>query len=262
MSNRPVSPLATAATSTYAPKNVEHMFDHFTGSETGHGKQISAESTPHLLMAQSSQRAGSPATREELLAVKTAQMVADHIADSAYKAMTRLGDEFSPASFIVEAGRAAAGLLAPALQPLTAAQRAAVVDRAVDPTSCDESLDLILDGIGQMLRTYARYLKRPGWTCLQDIGCDYLDGRVIAWVKDGYVVLDLLHTDVPDPDDEAQADELRDVFAYMLNLSDAFGVEFYPTRTPSLARLYTWHDEWWPMGGKHGCGFDCTSDAA
>ncbi len=248
MLNRPVSSLATAALSAYARNKIEHTFDARSGSETGHVVQNPTEFTPRLLTIQSSQRAGSPASREELFAVKTAQMVADDIAESALDAMTLQGDEFCPASFILTTARAAAGWLSEALEPLNVTQRAMVVDRAVDPTYHDESLDLILDGIGRMLHAFAqRFTTGHGdWTCVREYGCDYLEQRVVAWqAPDGFTELHLLDFNVATASDWGPSAEVRDICALMYRVFGCATLTVYPAHSPAQARFYVEQDEWY-----------------
>ncbi|ROR90977.1 hypothetical protein [Nocardioides aurantiacus] len=179
--------------------------------------------------------------------MKTAQVVAEDIVESAYEAMTVDGDEFDPASFILTAARDAASVLAEVLAPLSQASRAMVVDLAVEPTRNARWLDSLLGGIATILHAFAqRFTLGDGtWACVRNYGCAYLESRVVAWqAADGHTQLHLLDTDVPTPDDLARTDEVRDIFAAMARVFGSATLTLYPARCPAQARLYVAHDKW------------------
>lgn len=242
------SVLVTVDDRVYAPYNFEHKFDT-SGSEQTNVSQKHAESTPHLLTAKSRRGAVSPASREDMLAMKTAQLVSERVAREGRVTLSHLGREFALDAFVRQTARWVASLTVPTLQPLAPARRVQVAARAVDPTDYDEKLDLILDGVGRVLATYCHYLPDTRWMPLLNVMSGISDACVLGWRSpDGAVVLDLLDTLGPARAPDDHGDEIADVLRVGRHQfgPDLTAVRYLPAFTMSQARLYYPGGYWEP----------------
>ena len=240
--------LVTAARRVYAAKQFERLFD-IGGSEQTNAVQIQADPTPLLLTVQSRRGAACPVPRKDLLAVKTAQLVAEHLADEAHSEMSRLGREFNLNACVRRFLRSTATLMAPTLQPLSLTQRRTVAARVVNPRDNGEELDAVLDGIGRGLDAYCHFLPTVAWTHLPNDTFGTQDARVVGWRdRDGRAVVDLLDTLGPDRTVHDHAEEVAHVLAvarkqFGTNLT---AVRWLPTYAMRQARRYRPDGSWEP----------------
>lgn len=246
----PVQPLAISADALYAPRIIEQTFDVIEG-EQAHGPQNHAGFTPHLLTALSDGGAGSPASREDMLAVKTAQYVAADLADNIHAAIAASDTKFDHHSHVRHIARSVAAAMAPVLQPLPRDRRKHVAAMAVDPSDPHRALDLVLDGVGQVLDVYCDFLPSPMWAPLAagPMPDGTADARVLGWrIPSGEIALDLVDTVGPERSNAEHRHEVHDILRVA---TERFGCHFatlryLPAYAIAQARFYWPEGDWDP----------------
>jgi hypothetical protein len=263
----------TVDTRVFAPVAFERIFDTLNGQQPTPAPGRVKATTYSYPAAVIGTGAAGDTSPSEVVAVKTAQLVAERLAEETLAAMADLGGEFDSRAYVRHAGRAVAEMMAASLQALPLSRRVEVAARAVDPANADEDLDVVLDSVGRMLSVYSEYLPGRRWAPMALRSDGGIDARVVGWRgPEGQVVFDLLDTfgscdeansggtsgltggctggAVSDEDVSSHRDEMDEVIRRGRDLfdSDFIAVRYLPTFQMRHARVSYANGFWDPFG--------------